>query len=255
MSRVIIYPYKMYSKSAKALRDSLREKGVRCLLVRADGLYRPRHTDVIINWGSSIIPHWFGQYLNNVAYVFNSINKLYCLETLCGNDISTVEFTHTVYESSKWIQEGYTVVARNALTGHSGQGIVLCHANGNPLPIAPLYTKYKKKKAEYRVHVFNGVVIDVQQKKRRAGLEQTDEQSKIRSHNNGWVFCREGLQENQRLNDLACSAIDALGLDFGAVDIIYNEKEDSYYVLEINTAVGLEGKTLDVYTQAILNLL
>jgi D-alanine-D-alanine ligase-like ATP-grasp enzyme len=38
-------------------------------------------------------------------------------------------------------------------------------------------------------------------------------------------------------------------LDFGAVDVIWNEKEDKYYVLEVNTACGLEGTTLDKYVE------
>ena len=37
--------------------------------------------------------------------------------------------------------------------------------------ICPLYVKYKKKKAEYRVHVFDGKIMDVQQKKKRRGVE------------------------------------------------------------------------------------
>ena len=50
------------------------------------------------------------------------------------------------------------------------------------------------------------------------------------------------------------AAIKALGLDFGAVDIIYNEAEDQHYVLEVNTAPGLEGTTLQKYTEAILEM-
>ena len=44
----------------------------------------------------------------------------------------------------------------------------------------------------------------------------------------------------------------AVGLKIGAVDIIWNELENKCYVLEINTAPGLEGTTLVKYTEAIL---
>ena len=40
---------------------------------------------------------------------------------------------------------------------------------------------------------------------------------------------------------LACLA--KTGLDFGAVDVIYT-KDERVYVLEINTAPGLEGQTV-----------
>ena len=40
-----------------------------------------------------------------------------------------------------------------------------------------------------------------------------------------------------------------LGLDFGAVDVIWNEHESKAYVLEINTAPGLEGSTVEDYKE------
>jgi len=49
---------------------------------------------------------------------------------------------------------------------------------------------------------------------------------------------------------VALAAVSALGLDFGAVDIIYNEHENQYYVLEVNTAPGLEGTTVEKYAEA-----
>jgi D-alanine-D-alanine ligase-like ATP-grasp enzyme len=44
-------------------------------------------------------------------------------------------------------------------------------------------------------------------------------------------------------------AIKSLGLDFGAIDMIYNERRNQYYVLEVNTACGLTGTTLDKYVE------
>ena len=44
----------------------------------------------------------------------------------------------------------------------------------------------------------------------------------------------------------------AVGLKFGAVDLIWNELENKSYVLEINTAPGLTGATLEKYAQAIV---
>jgi D-alanine-D-alanine ligase-like ATP-grasp enzyme len=40
-------------------------------------------------------------------------------------------------------------------------------------------------------------------------------------------------------------------LDFGAVDVIWNEKQQRAYVLEVNTAPGLEGQTVDDYARGI----
>ena len=66
------------------------------------------------------------------------------------------------------------------------------------------------------------------------------------------MFCRDDVVRNDTMDLLAISAVDSLGLDFGAVDIIWNESEDQYYVLEVNTAPGVEGTTLQKYTEAIL---
>lgn len=45
-------------------------------------------------------------------------------------------------------------------------------------------------------------------------------------------------------------AVKACGLDFGAVDIIWNNHYQKAYVLEINTAPGLEGSSVDNYRKA-----
>ena len=109
---------------------------------------------------------------------------------------------------------------------------------------------YKKKKHEYRVHVFNGEVIDITQKKKRKGAEFLD--TKIRNHKNGWVYAREDITEPEDLRQQAARAMYAVGLKFGAVDLIWNELENKSYVLEINTAPGLTGATLEKYAQAIV---
>jgi len=119
------------------------------------------------------------------------------------------------------------------------------------LPKAPLYVLYKKKRSEYRVHVFNGQVIDVSEKRKRRGIDRDD--GYIRNLANGWVFCRDGIVEPADLRDLAIRAVQALGLNFGACDIIWNERENKCYVLEVNTAPGLEGTTLQRYVDAIIN--
>ena len=47
----------------------------------------------------------------------------------------------------------------------------------------------------------------------------------------------------------ATNAIDAIGLDFGAVDVGYDEKTNTCVVYEINTAPGIEGSTVDWYAE------
>jgi D-alanine-D-alanine ligase-like ATP-grasp enzyme len=114
---------------------------------------------------------------------------------------------------------------------------------------APLYVMYRKKKREYRVHVAFGRVIDVQQKRKRTNYDGTVDYA-VRNHHTGWVYCREDVVDSTPRDNLAIRAVDALGLDFGAVDIIYNEHLDAFYLLEVNTAPGLEGTTVEKYNAA-----
>jgi hypothetical protein len=47
----------------------------------------------------------------------------------------------------------------------------------------------------------------------------------------------------------ALRAVLALNLDFGAVDVIYNQHRDRAYVLEVNTAPGIAEYTTNVYAE------
>lgn len=252
MPRIIIYPYKMASESSVHLAEALTSIEHRSLRVRPYGAYAPREDDVIINWGNSTIPNW--STLNILNHPYNvdlAANKKYALERLTVTNVPTIEWTDNVQTAMNWSIEGSTVMCRTLLRSHSGGGIVIARAQ-DELVMAPLYTKYKKKRSEYRVHVFKDEVIDVQEKRRITGFERTDDEALVRSHSNGWVFCRDEILVTVELQNTAIWAVSSLGLDFGAVDIIYNQRENRYYVLEVNTAVGLEGQTLESYKNAIL---
>ncbi|WP_212636674.1 hypothetical protein, partial [Salmonella enterica] len=86
-------------------------------------------------------------------------------------------------------------------------------------PHAPLYVEYIPKKAEYRYHVFNGQVIDVQQKKKKRGFE-SERDTRVRNVHNGYVYCRGDITPPSGAADLAVRAVQALGYQYGAVDII-----------------------------------
>ena len=112
-----------------------------------------------------------------------------------------------------------------------------------------MYTKYIRKQKEFRVHVFSSKILDIQEKRRSSSVD--DHHPYIRNHTNGYVFCRGDINEPDDLRGVAISAVDALGLDFGAVDVVWNEAQDKCYVLEVNTACGLEGSTVNKYVNAI----
>lgn len=249
MKKPIIWPYKIGSKGAKTLAKALNTKRV-----RSNGKYKPNINHVVINWGNRSVPDWITNcpypsinVLNEPLLVTIAANKLGCLVALQEGQVSVPEFT--VKKDDLKDKKGLWV-ARKLLNASCGKGIVLFDPSEDEIPDAPLYVKYVKKKDEYRVHVFRGKVIDVQQKKFKKGnAENTNFQ--IRNHANGWVFCREGVEAPPVVEAVALDAVSTIGLDFGAVDVIWNEKKQCAYVLEINTAPGLEGTTLQKYVEAI----
>ena len=94
-------------------------------------------------------------------------------------------------------------------------------------------------------------VISQQRKARRRG---EDADPRIRNLANGYVFVRDGVNPPADVLEQAKAAVRAAHLTFGAVDIVWNEHYRQAYVLEINTAPGLEGQTIEDYANAFRRL-
>ncbi len=253
-----IIPYKMGSQSGRTLSEALRARGQVVHRVRRDSAtYRLRRSHTLVNWGCSSITAAIGlNILNEPANVQAASNKLTAFGLMQRAGVSIPEFTaDREYAVNEWMGENIPFLVRTTLNGHSGAGIHYIEAGTDALEdlSGPLYVKYIKKQSEYRVHVFKDEVIDIQQKRKRQETDNEDVNYQVRSHDNGWVFCRDGITEPQGIRELAIAAVRSLGLDFGAVDIIYNARQSQCYVLEVNTAVGLAGSTVDSYVNAIIN--
>jgi glutathione synthase/RimK-type ligase-like ATP-grasp enzyme len=237
-----LYPYKSGSASAKALAQALDIKRL-----KTEG--KPIKADIILNWGSSNFLRYVGwteQIINMPHLVAKAANKLETFKTLSGHS-PIPAFTESLVEASRWLAEGVTVVERHKLTGHSGEGIRIVEKG--ELQQAPLYVKYIKKAYEFRVHVAFDKVIHVQKKVARMG--EPPKEWKVRNLANGFVFQSEGVILCPAGQEAAITAVKALELDFGAVDLIYNKHEDKFYVLEVNTAPGLGNEsTLNAYVNA-----
>lgn len=233
----------MGSASAKALAEALGVKRIkpegRNLHVRGS----------VLNWGCSGFNReltYEDDLLNHPDAVAKAVNKLETFKALDGH-VSIPEWTTTPVKAFNWVDEGIVVVARTKLTGHSGEGIILCEQG--MYPDAPLYTKYIKKRQEYRLHVFRDKVFFTQRKARNKDVPDDQVNWQIRNHANGFIFAHnEGVNCGPQAEQYAIDAVRILGLDFGAVDIIKGV-DDRWYVLEVNTACGLEGTTLGKYVE------
>ena len=45
--------------------------------------------------------------------------------------------------------------------------------------------------------------------------------------------------------------METLNLDIGGVDVVYRAGQDAAYVIEVNTAPGIEGTTVEKYAQKL----
>jgi glutathione synthase/RimK-type ligase-like ATP-grasp enzyme len=242
MKKLFLYAYNQGSKGAKALVDALNIKRIK----HERSKFKGNNNKVVINWGSSQIPPEVGKcFILNAAAGIAS-NKLATFEKLKDKPYCPQFWTK---KDDVVFDKGTKIVCRTVLNGHSGKGIIISESK-EQLADAPLYVKYIPKKEEYRVHVVNGEIIHLQRKARKKDVPDDQINWLVRNHDNGFIFQQEGFVAPDPVRDCAVDAVASLGLDFGAVDVIYNEKNNAAYVLEVNTAPGLEGTTIQKYAEA-----
>lgn len=274
-----IVPYRANSQAARALSRNIGIDRIEIPSLIRDLTRRNRQTYALINYGKWVgidnmreievaatsrqhTVHWFNHpahisSVSNKLKFFNAVEEYYDERGLEYSAIIPEFWTESeqnlVLEE---LQNDVTIVARTSLSDHSGRGIVLMQSE-NDFVQAELYTRYIPKMYEFRVHLCRDSVPDVQ---RKVGLRDGVLDWKIRSHVNGFVYSRDAVSDVPgdvitRVEIAARQVFDIFSLDFGAVDVIYNNRTSTAYVLEINTAPGLEGTTLANYSENFLQWL
>lgn len=178
------------------------------------------------------------------------LDKLSQYKWFKEHNVPALDFTESADEAFAWMQQGNTVFGRQMLNASCGHGIVVMNPDDGVVSPCPVYTLYRKKKREFRVHVFNNVVVRVTEKKLRSGWDGPRD-SKIRNLDNGFVFCH-CEEEPEGLRELAVNAAACVQSSFRGVDIGYNEKHNQLFVIEVNSAPGMQGTTLSSYINAIV---
>lgn len=268
MKYIYFVTYNQYSKSAKALQEKFKEtpNWRTYKYSKSSFNYSPFMPNgaikkaLLVYWGtsghaSSALAHQreINEASTNRAlnmYTYTMTNKRGFLQSIQQDDsVPIIPFTTSQDRAINWMSEGKAIVARTKLDSHSAEGLHIIKT-ANDWVNAPLYTLYKKKAEEYRLHIFKfSPDIIIQQKRLRQGTERTDKTFEVRNVHNGWVYCRENVNCPQAVIDAAKRLRESqyFTLDFGAVDIIYNKAEDKAYILEVNTAPGLAGTTVSDY--------
>ena len=182
------------------------------------------------------------------------VDKLTQYKWFQQQQLPALEFTQSTGTATHWLQEGSVVFGRKLLNASCGKGIVV-YSTVNELSVeCPGYTKYKKKKREWRVHVFRDKVVTIVEKKKRADWTGPSN-SKIRNLENGYVFCQDfelSTALKERIEQLALKASGVCTSDFKGVDLAYNEANDDLFVIEVNSAPGIEGSNVEKYGKVVL---
>lgn len=257
-----LLPYKMGSNSAKSLANTLN-----ATRIYPDKNYKGFPNHILINWGNSQTPKVPISKCKEVLNAFPSVahvtNKLsffrFNSRARKVPAVFTLEKAGYLFDEMEYRDQpcSHKIVCRSVLTGKGGEGITLA-TKKSELVEAPLYTEYIVGK-EYRVHMFKGDVIHIQQK-RRMTTEKRQElgielKSGIRNHDNGYAFSVNNVEPpTQDVLNQCKIVMQDYALDFGAVDII-QDKNGKGWILEINSAPGLEGTTLEKYKTTFENYL
>lgn len=201
-----------------------------------------RRLDFLIRWGSANrIPFrpTIRTFNFRNAVALNS-DKLRAMRTIAHYNVPVPD------HSANFDTIGIPALGRD--TSHrGGTDIVEYFRPGdfNERGPAAFYVRYIPKRAEFRIHVAFGRIIKISQKIR---TEDDGNHYVAWNYNNGYTFRDPEVRDGRFA--FAISAVEALGLDFGAVDCIIGTDE-RLYILEVNTAPGLIDTTADAYADAI----
>jgi len=249
MPRYRVLPYKQGSAGAKSLAIAL---GGKVLKLQGSKFVR-KPSDIIINWGN--VNASDTGILNPGALLQKCSNKLEFfrrMEVMNLEEIIPKWWT----KQSDIPDDAFPIVCRTVLAGHSGDGIVIANTR-EELVQCPLYVQYVKKKHEFRIHVgrklvgnsYEAQTISVQRKARNTNVPDDAINWQVRNHSNGFVYVRNNVTPPSGVVEAAQRAFMATDLDFLALDVLWNQHEGKAYVLEGNTAPGLEGQTVVDYAR------
>ena len=222
-----------------------RQLNIKRQVYRGTRSYGTQELTHVINWG--IQPAGLRRFTLNKpilnADISTATSKIKSFEAV---DVRTPRVFQDAQEAA---EAGIPYLARqDHMT--QGRGITYHQAGEQSSEQADFYVEYIHRRYEVRIHVWCGDVIATQYKRQSPGAV-------ICNHTAGAFFLTWplegylGTKNAQRAKDMAVQAVEEVGLDFGAVDILYGEDRKLYF-LEVNTAPAVESDSMkQVYTDIL----
>ena len=249
-----IQSYNAKSAGARYLRQALRKHlGYEPEMVPPDYVI-PSNTWVI-NWGNGSYPGERAErakntkVINPMNTILPCINKVDFFRVMENCDVNLPDWTQRRSVAERWCSQGDTLYCRETAEGRDGQGIVIA-TRPSQLIAARLYTIAVPSTEEFRVHVFrNKPIFDLL----KWHENPTKQAQQVRTGSQGWEYTRD-CRVPASGHKQAVAVAKALGVDFCAVDLLYNAKTDVSTVLEANSAPELGPWTSAAYARELVAL-
>jgi hypothetical protein len=227
--------------SAKILRDALEGvSGVRLAVT----CHEDAKGDFLIRYGnSSPIPNQSPEH-NSMEFIRTISNKLGFSRLMKENGIFSPEY----YSSGQ--PTSFPIVIRQCMNSFGGKGIVIVNnkeefdkAWRNGFHWTPFVAMTK----EYRVHVLGGEMKKIFVKKKEG-----ESPTPIRNLENGYHFAIKAIDSGagyKKLGNLVEKLASFIPGSFYALDIGWCNTKEEYFVLEANSAPGLNENTAHTYAE------
>ena len=204
-----------------------------------------------IRWGNraAVTVPTYRRALNPAAAIERASHKLESLEILRDRGIPVPDYDTDPEQLVA--RAGYPILGRRFQHARATDVVLCLQRRDWRRQPRDYYVAYIPTNREYRLHVAGGEVIRVQGKYLDVPSEYVPW---VRNYASGHRFRAPRRRLHNARLESAIGAVEALGLDFGAVDLIVAD-DGSHYVLEVNTSPSCSPRTGMAYVNAFCRML
>ncbi len=243
MKFVILYSNKS-SKTGKDLLRKFATISTKALKKRTNKRFR---ADLVLRWGSTeSFPRLTSRVeLNTLEAVKNASDKLVMMQKLVEAGIPTPEISFR-FDNSTYFNDLRNEEGKFYVRGANQEVRYTDSVRPGDLYVSKAVPN---KRREYRVHVFDGKVMEIYEKVPNEG----NENARIcKAHNCSFQLrnkdnCRLSLADQQ----VCIDAVNALGLTFGGVDCL-RDRDQNIFISEVNSSPALNSLNIERYFEKIM---
>ncbi len=218
--------------------------------------------DAVLRWGSTAHPE-LSDTINTLAAVQGTVDKLAMLTTLKAAGVPIPKFCdlQAPQNNEYDFYESYTSSAGGSYVRGVDGAVRYVTITGTVDPMQDgtlrpddvyLSAPVPYKRREYRVHVWCGEVIGLYEKI----PHEATRPSLFKAANCKFKRCDKALSLcGPEAQAIAIRAVSALGLTYGAVDLIRTQNGRRYVVCEVNSSAGLNTKNVALIAQKVKGML